>query len=79
MGAARAKRRVISFNKDGESAVSAGRVAETPHWRQRMRSMAGESAEKPRGGRVRRLASNSDEGGSELAGGRAACGARRGG
>ena len=33
MGAARAKRVVISLRRVGWSAASAGRVAETPHWR----------------------------------------------
>ena len=49
MGAASAKREVISRSSVGRVARSAGSVAETPHWRQSKRSMAGESAQKPRG------------------------------
>jgi hypothetical protein len=40
MGAARAKREVMSRSREGRMALSAGRVAETPHWRQRRSEFA---------------------------------------
>ena len=56
MGAAARKCSTMSLTRVGRVAKSAGSVVSTPHCLASSKSIAGSSAEKPLGGRVRRLA-----------------------